>query len=401
MREPSPNPYIGYTIRNPGWRFAFGRMDALLGLLIPYRGIEPPSRPKKILLSHSAHMGDLLIASSVLPVLKSAFPDVRIGFLIGSWARPVIEGHPMVDWIHIVDHWRLNRGSGSRREKVKRHRETRAAALAGIRSVGYDTAVELFYYFPNFIGLLWKAGIPVRIGYASAGFGSLLTHPLGWVNVDVHMSDYLMQLLELLPLPEGVAGKGRMRVPEDGRLPDLLRDEAGKGNGYIVFHMGTGARIREWPLREWRALAGKFAGGDLRLVFTGSGEKERREIETVIDGLEGCVNLCGTLDWPGFVAVVRNARLLFGVESVAGHVAAAAGTPYVVVYSGTTNTHHMRPMGNGGIVLKHPVPCDPCYRARGCDTMDCVRNVTAREVFRAGAKALNGPRAGFGAAGKA
>ena len=69
--------------------------------------------PKSILISNVAAIGDAVLSTSVIPVLKSAFPEVEISFLIGSWSKPVFEGHPLVKRVHIVDHFYCNRNSKS------------------------------------------------------------------------------------------------------------------------------------------------------------------------------------------------------------------------------------------------------------------------------------------------
>jgi heptosyltransferase-2 len=71
------------------------------------------------------------------------------------------------------------------------------------------------------------------------------------------------------------------------------------------------------------------------------------------------------------------------VDSVAGHVAAAVGTPCVIAYSGITDPVLWGPRGSAATVVRHPVPCAPCYRARGCEAMDCVRNIIVEQMHAA------------------
>ncbi len=150
-----------------------------------------------------------------------------------------------------------------------------------------------------------------------------------------------------------------------------------------MLHPGAGAAHKEWPAEKWRGLAKRLLARGRRIVFTGHGEPEKEKIERLIAGLDGCVSLCGRLSWRDFVAVVAGARLVVGVESVVGHVAAAVGTPCVVVCGGVVNPAHWRPWGEQVRVLTHAVACAPCYRKGGCAGMECVRHVGVDSVLYA------------------
>jgi len=70
-----------YLVKNP---FLFGYLwltDAFFSLFIRKKKENKTiDSPKKILVSNIAHFGDVIIATSVLPVIKKAFPAMEIGF---------------------------------------------------------------------------------------------------------------------------------------------------------------------------------------------------------------------------------------------------------------------------------------------------------------------------------
>jgi ADP-heptose:LPS heptosyltransferase len=344
--------------------------------------------PRRILLANGAHFGDVFLSLSLLPALRSAFPGARIGFLCGTWARRLLERHPRVAWLHHVDHWKLNRSDLPLLEKLRHYQRTRRQALREIRRKRYDVAIDLYYYFPSSIPLLWQAGIPCRIGYTSGGFGPLLSHGLDWTPADRHVTDYQADLLRVVGVSERHLEKmDAPLVPEEQNLPrdvvDELRRIGVPPRGFVVFHMGTAAAVKEWPSEQWRQLARHITADGHALVFTGTAGRERRHSEQVGVGLAACVNLCGRLAWNELISLIRPAQLLVGVDSVAGHVAAAVGTPCITIASGITHHGHWRPRGAFGRVLSHPVPCAPCYRGRGCQGMECVRGVSVQQVYDA------------------
>jgi ADP-heptose:LPS heptosyltransferase len=374
-----------YLVRRPIANLGLRVLDRLLEVFQRPRNQPLCKSPRRILLCNGAHLGDVLLTTSLLPLLKETFPDATIGFLIGSWARPVLEDHPGVDRIHVFDHFKLNRAAKPLAWKIRRHCSTAGRAIAEVRRQRYDMAVDAYYYYPNSIPLLWQAGIPVRIGYTSGGFGPLLTHSLDWVHGPRHVVDYQADLLRFLP---GLTGKNdRTLMPSPARLnadslQATLRRLGLPVGGYILLHAGAGSGFKAWPRQKWRALTKALAARGERLVFTGSRE-ERSDAAQVGQGIRSVLNLCGELAWREFIAVVQHARALIGVDSVAGHVAAGVGTPYLVISTSINDPEHWRPRGGGGGVLVHPVPCGPCYRNGGCPEMDCVRGVEVKTVLDA------------------
>jgi ADP-heptose:LPS heptosyltransferase len=361
--------------------------DGVLGLFRGWnRAGREVGRPRRILIAIGGHLGDAVIATSVLPVLRAAFPEAEIGVLVGSWARPVLEGHPLIRWFHVVDHWKLNRSGDSLAGRLRRYWRTRERALWELREVGYDAAVDLYAFFPNAAPLLWRAGIPVRVGYVSGGFGPLLTHALEWSEAKAHVTDHHMELLRVLGA--AVPDQVRYALPP---VPAAAIDEAAtfsrahglESGAYLVLHLGAGNRRKEWPRERWRALAERLAREGRRLVFTGAGREQAAEVAAVTSGLTGCVDACDRLSWPAFVHVIQEAGLVVCVDTVAGHVASGVGTPCVWIAAGMSDPYYWRPVGGRTIVVTNPVPCSPCFRSEGCGAMACVRGVEVDAVYEA------------------
>ena len=385
MDTPKPPIRGKYSIRSPAVNFLFRCLDAALSVCIPRRpSARPGLPPQRILISDIAHLGDVLMATSVLPVLQSAYPEARISFLVGSWSLPVLQNHPLVDKIHVLDHWAHNRASISRRAKFQQYLQTRRNALREIKAARYDIAFDLYWNFPNTLPLLWQAKIPRRVGYESGGFGPLATDCLEFGDKRLHAAQRFLNLVKTLPLTESDEAKlATVLPPLEAQDPGELQ-----GRDYLVFHVGAADSFREWATPHWRELAQQFIAQGHRIVFTGVGDRDQAQIAQIMEGLDGCVNLCNRLKWAGFVAAIARARLLVCVDTVAGHVAAAVGTPCAVITAGRW-PYLWRPLSQHARIVMHSVPCAPCHRNTGCDGMECLRNVTVADVYQAGLALLN------------
>src|SRR5205814_2934488 len=132
-------------------------------------------------------------------------------------------------------------------------RTTRANALAGIRDVGYDAAIDLASHYPNSARLLCQASIPVRIGYESGGDGPLFTQAVPWSGGQ-HVTEEHRFLVE--QLTRSVTQRRPIRydlgeIPPGAlaRVRAKLADANAISGEYVVVHMGAGHARKEWPVR--------------------------------------------------------------------------------------------------------------------------------------------------------
>ena len=358
-----------------------------LALIDPGPRDKVPSGPKRILLLNGAHLGDIVISTSLLPVLKSVYPQAEIGFATASWSHAVVRNHPLVTYTHCIDASRLNRAEASWLKKLLRSWRTRRQALKEIRSLSYDMAICLHPWRPDFLFLAWQAAIPQRVAFSRS-----LWAPLATVVADyaedyrlVHQGECQAQLLRALgigdePLRLRKASLASSTASSIAEVADLLGDEIVSQKSYCIIHMGSGARAKEVPLPFWRDLAERLSATQ-KVLFTGRGEREFAHIAQVSQGLPNCVNACGKLSWDGFVAAVRHAAVLFGSDSTASHVAGAVATPCSIMFGGMHNIARWRPEGDNCTIWSNPVPCHPCGRFYGCATMTCMQGFVAADVL--------------------
>jgi len=148
------------------------------------------------------------------------------------------------------------------------------------------------------------------------------------------------------------------------RLLAELPARSATGGPLCVAHVGAGMRAKQWSAEHWRALIGRLVdrlGAQVVLV----GSPGDRIIARQIAGRRPRAEVA---DWTGrlsvaeLAAVLQRADLALGADSGPAHLAAAVGTPVVVLFSGTNNPGQWRPAGRQVRVCRHPVDCYPCHR---------------------------------------
>jgi ADP-heptose:LPS heptosyltransferase len=151
-------------------------------------------------------------------------------------------------------------------------------------------------------------------------------------------------------------------------------------------------------MEHWRELLGRIIVGHGAQVVLVGGRQDRIIADRIIADriiadriiadriLDGQV-WPGVADWTGRLSVVELAALLeraevsVGADSAPAHLAAAVGTPVVVLLSGTNNPRQWQPCGEEVVVIRHEVGCSPCHRER-CPRPGhpCMKLIRPRQV---------------------
>lgn len=386
--EPKPSMRGRYLIRSSALKaHALGLLDAVLNLL-PKRVPPIPVEPSRILLSNWAQLGDVVTTFGAISALRLRYPKARIGMIVGSWGKPALAEANLVDEIHVIDHWGLSRTDTSPQEKRARYRQTRAAAMPEIKGVDYQVAIDLFPFFPPAHPLFFRMGIPIRIGYTSGGFGSLLTHPVDWQDAERPMADQYRDLLNVLSIERPFSAADlRPRRTHEGLAG--LPPEVAAARPYIVIHPGAGTTLRYWGHARWRALIQELGCGaePWPIVLTGAGSGEVEVAGELASLFPHIINMTGRANWPEFVSILANAALVICPDTATGHVAALFNVPIVSIFTGTNSPAKWGPYGDQVRILVKPVLCSPCNMP-GCDVMECFRGVTPNHVAAAARELL-------------
>ena len=72
--------------------------------------------PQHILVSRTDKIGDLILSLPVFQSLRKAFPNARITALVSAYAKEVVEDHPAIDAIEVID---PSEGVGVLAERLK------------------------------------------------------------------------------------------------------------------------------------------------------------------------------------------------------------------------------------------------------------------------------------------
>jgi heptosyltransferase-2/heptosyltransferase-3 len=313
----------------------------------------PSLDPKKILVCQLRQIGDVVLATPLIRLLKKHFPDAAIDVFTEKKCAPVLYNNPDISNIWELDkqkhggilkslalYWRIGRQRYDLVvdcQQLPRCRFVTLFSRAGVR-LSYPPSWynRLFYTH-------WTA--PLQ-GYAGRYKASFLS-PLGITWNGERPKIYLSQS-EISWAETFFAQHGLLR--QDG--PVLTIDPT---------HRRTS---RRWPARHYSRLLRLLADevtGLVAILLYGPGEKEEvAEIARQSGMSDRCIVPKNMLSLREMAAVIAKADLHVGNCSAPRHIAVAVDTPSLAILGSTSTAWTFPAPEHTDIALE--ISCRPCNK---------------------------------------
>lgn len=336
-----------------------------------------PPVPRHIVVSRTDKVGDLLLSLPVFQTLRKAFPEARITALVSSYAKEIVQGHPAIDEVVLVERddffW---------------------ITAQKLRFLKADTFIAL-YPRPRLALAAWLASIPTRIGTAFRWYSFLFNQK---VRVHRHFGERHEVEFNLdLVKPLGVtrfADKIEFPLSPTDRdfAKDLLNEKGvSPGTRYVAVHPGHKGSALNWSPQRYSEIVAKFCQQkNLRVILT-AGPDETPLISQVTAFLSAHsleqkpVLLIGECTLKQLAAIYAGADCFLSGSTGTLHLAAAVGTPTVALFCPIPETTPVRwgPWGNEATVLMPSNPqCTDCQKGF-CQKHDPMDAIGVDEVFQA------------------
>lgn len=338
---------------------------------------------RNILVYAMVNLGDVILTTSAIALLKKVYPQARITMLSRPIVREVIEHNPVIDDVILFDYKAKQNSIGKMWAMVQELRR-RKFDLA----ISFDRKLR-----PALLCLL--AGIPVRVG-PSRVFDRKPSRVTWLYTHTVPMTHDLDETLQAETYQEiirgftGVEGHERPILPQPievqrAKAAALLSSAAGKRKiGLCV--KGTFG-LKTWPKEYFaevvRALNLRY---DAAFYVTGA-PGDYAYAEDVISTIGLPVeNLCGKTNLMELTAFYAQLDLLVSVDTGGAHIAAVTGVPLVVMF-GCTSPRRWHPISDHAKAFTSNEPCCPCsYGETACPSYpqpNCLYHVKPAEIIRA------------------
>lgn len=299
--------------------------------------------PDKVLVVRLGAIGDVVNAQVVANALREARLRTRIGWVVHDPARPLLEGHPSVDRVHV---WRRGCGLGGW-----------LALVRELRGEGYGLALDLQRIAKS--GLLARASGAPRV----LGFDRARSKELGWIwsterlapgRADAHRIEWYLEFADHLGLGRPSA---LHRLPRDDGAERWARAElAALGAAPVLLNLGASKPPNRWPPERFGALARALSRAlDAPVGWTGGPDDVQFAERASQAAGAGTIarSWVGSTSLLELAELARRARLFVSCDTGPMHLAAAVGAPVVALF-GPADARRTGPWGAGQRVVQSP-----------------------------------------------
>jgi ADP-heptose:LPS heptosyltransferase len=153
-----------------------------------------------------------------------------------------------------------------------------------------------------------------------------------------------------------------------------------------VVALAPGAQMphKQWPGEKYVSL-GRLLGNlpNTAIIIIGT-IQDRSLADEICSAIgENAISFAGA-ELAQSAALLKRCKLIVGNDGGAMHLGAAVGCPCVTIASGIEYPGSIEPWLNLDWVVRHPVPCSPCYSHWSCPKGHelCIREIRVEEVWK-------------------
>ncbi len=334
------------------------------------------------------HHGDVLLATPVFSVLKAAAPHIEIDALVYDETAEMLSGHPAIAQVHSVGRkWR-------KFAALTQRLNAEWTLLSALRARRYQLLVHLTDH-PR--GAMLARMLGTRLAIAperrprQRWWQGSFTHRYTPVaNARRHVVEANLDALRCIGLhPEPDARKLSL-VPgarADQRVDALLAEHRLQPGAFVLFHPTSRWSFKCWTTAGGAALVDTLQARGMPVVLTAAPSvTEREQIDAILAACKSSpTNLAGELSLKELAALIARARLFIGVDSAPMHMAAAVGTPVVVLFGPSGELEWGPWQVPHRVVRSDDHPCRPCGLAGCANTRvsDCLTTIPVSRVLAA------------------
>jgi ADP-heptose:LPS heptosyltransferase len=327
----------------------------------------------RILVVRVGALGDTLMVTPVVRALRRQNPKAEIDFLCSGLAGSLLEENPNITRI-IRLHGR-NLAYAISLEKRRLVQE--------LRSRDYDLAI-LLESAPRYRELLTRAEILTIRGFEEVPFDRsrhCIENYMHVAGVKESGPGNLDMELHITPDEEAAVQRLLTNLPEP-------RIGIQMGYGPRKKKKDQSLRLKGWDRESWAQLIPKLLDLGASILMTGSAE-DRDDVQCIVQGLprDRVRSLAGCTNVRELAAIIRNLDLFISVDTGPAHMAAALGTPLVVLW-GPAIYEQIRPISSFSPIeiVRVLIPCAPCYDTpamKSCEDNLCMKGITSDAVLSA------------------
>ncbi|MFH1562887.1 MAG: lipopolysaccharide heptosyltransferase II [Nitrospirota bacterium] len=332
---------------------------------------------KKILIIRLSSIGDIVLASPLIRLVRKKFPQAKIDMLVCSEFEELISANPNLSQVILFDRKTGLKGLLRLCKKIRKER--------------YDLVIDIHKKLRSSI-ICWTSGAKQTVVYNKHSFLRflLVNFKINRFVTTTYVANLYLKSVERFGIEDDGQGlELDITQAKDMGVLELLRQEGvSKECSLIGLAPGAHWNTKRWFKESFIELANLLLQrkGVKIVILGGKDEMELgKEIESGL--LDKPINAVGKLSLMETAALLKRCNVLITNDTGVMHIAAAVKTPVVAIFGPTVGEFGYYPYRVANRVISKDLPCKPCTTkgTSKCkiNTFDCMRIISTDEVLEA------------------
>ena len=346
---------------------------------------------KNILVNALVNLGDVILTTSALALIKKNFPSTKITMLVKSVVADSIKNNPVVDEVIIFDYKSKENSISKMKEMIKE-----------IRRRNFDLSISFDRKLRPAL-LTYLARIPVRVG-PSKVFDDKKSR-VTWLYTDVveinHDLNKTLQAETYQTIVrkffniEGHEKPVFAKITDENKFHvDKLFSRLKKSKLKIALCVKGTFPLKTWSKKYFAQVVNSLSKNYDAAFYIVGAPDDRNYAEEVIQEINLPIeNFCGETSLTDLAEIFYRSDLLITVDTGATHIAATTQIKMITIY-GCTSPDRWHPINENAIVFTSKENCCPCtFKVKECPSYpnpNCLNNVTPQMVIDACNKLIGG-----------
>lgn len=332
-------------------------------------------------------IGDVVLTTPIIRSVRATYPDAYIAYLGDEEAVSLLEHNPFLNDVIPFDFSKLAVLEQSRVTLLLRKRK-------------FDAVVD-FFSNPRSSLLSYLSGARIRIGGDFGTRGKLFTHRLRDDGKPKTAIEFHYQYVKPLGV-EPQSWKTEIYLTDHELRESKIYfrwQDIDLSRPIVGLHPGATWPAKMWPADRFAELARLLAGELGVQVLITQGPRDAEVSQEVGRKAGGAAKIVSVLGLRQLAAILSHCSVYVVNDSAPMHISVAVNTPTIGIFGpGEENIWFPYQLpyyenSAGHISLRKDVVCHPCHlnvcNREGTGYMECMRLLTAREVFEEVRKRLS------------
>lgn len=323
----------------------------------------------RILIIHTAFIGDIVLSTPLIKKIKDTYPDSDITYVTTPSGEAILKNNPHLNNIIVYDKRGEHKGISGVWQLGKR-----------LRYENFNMVITPHRYLRSSI-LSWLSRSPIRKGYDIASGSCLFTEKIKYDRTK-HEVEKLLSFVA----PEN---KKRYEIElypgekEKMKGDNLWKENLLEDKKVVVLAPGSKWFTKQWPVEYFNKLAENLKKlSNIRLIVVGG----KDEINLLIEK-ENIIDMRGKTSLLELADILSRADVVVTNDSSPIHIASAFKKPRIFALFGPTiEKFGFFPWSlNSKVFQVDGLKCRPCgiHGGKSCPEkhFKCMRDILPEEVF--------------------